>query len=42
MKAGVVRHEDRDDASQGVDATGSIVTLLVVSALAIKSKLHCR
>ena len=42
MKAGVVRHEDHDDASQGVNATGSIVTMPVVSAPAMKSKLQCR
>lgn len=42
MKAGVVRHEDHDDASQCVDATGSIVTMPVVAASAMKSELQCR
>lgn len=42
MKAGVIRHEDHDDASQGVDATGSIVTMPVVVSPAMKSELQCR
>lgn len=39
MKAGVVRHEDHDDTSQSVDATGSIVT--IPSCLHLRLNQNC-
>jgi hypothetical protein len=42
MKAGVVRHEDHDDASQSANTTGINCDDAGRAALAMKSKLQCR